>query len=73
MKGLAGAFGLGAAVQNAAEAARRAQTLAKPGTKFCPERGAQMIQPTVDANACPKCNTPTGGAKFCPNCGAGMG
>ena len=78
MKGLAGAFGLGAVVQNAAEAAKRAQTmaarcpkdgtLAKPGTKFCPECGAQMIQPTVDA--CPKCGTPTGGAKFCPNCGA---
>jgi len=77
MKGLAGAFGFGAVIQNAADAAKKATelaarcpkdgTLAKPGTKFCPECGAQMIQPTLDN--CPKCGTPSGGAKFCPNCG----
>ncbi len=77
MKGLASAFGLGAVIQNAADAAKKAAelsarcpkdgTLAKPGTKFCPNCGAQMIQPVVDA--CPKCGTPTAGAKFCPNCG----
>ncbi len=77
MKGLASAFGLGDALKNVGEAAKKAAsmsarcpndgTLAKPGTKFCPECGAQMIQPALDA--CPKCGTPTGGAKFCPNCG----
>lgn len=78
MKGLASAFGLGDVMKNAAETAKRGAamaarcpkdgTLAKPGTKFCPECGAEMIQPAVDA--CPKCGTPTAGAKFCPNCGA---
>lgn len=77
VKGLASAFGFGAVMQNAAEAAKKAATLsarcpkdgtlAKPGTKFCPECGAAMIQPTLDS--CPKCGTPTAGAKFCPNCG----
>ncbi len=43
-------------------------TLAAPGTKFCPECGAQMIQPAVAT--CPKCGQETNGAKFCPNCGA---
>jgi ribosomal protein L32 len=42
-------------------------TLAAPGTKFCPECGAQMTQPQ-SAN-CPSCGQPTLGAKFCPNCG----
>ena len=78
LKGLAGAFGLGAALQNATDAAKKAtelaarcpkdDTLAKPGTKFCPECGAQMIQPAADN--CPQCGTPAAGAKFCPNCGA---
>ena len=77
MKGLASAFGFGAVMQNAADAAKKATemaarcpndgTLAKPGTKFCPECGAQMIQPALDN--CPKCGTPAAGAKFCPNCG----
>ncbi len=77
VKGLASAFGFGAAIQNAAEQAKKATelaarcpkdgTLAKPGTKFCPNCGAQMIQPALDN--CPKCGTPTAGAKFCPNCG----
>ena len=77
VKGLASAFGFGAVMQNASNAMKQAadmsarcpkdDTLAKPGTKFCPECGTQMIQPAVDA--CPKCGTPTGGAKFCPNCG----
>ncbi len=77
VKGLASAFGFGAVIQNAAEQAKKATelaarcpkdgTLAKPGTKFCPNCGAQMIQPALDN--CPQCGTPTGGAKFCPNCG----
>ena len=78
LKGLAGAFGLGDVVRNAADAAKRASesaarcpkdgTLAAPGTKFCPECGTAMIQPVADA--CPKCGAATQGAKFCPNCGA---
>jgi hypothetical protein len=78
MKGFANAFGLGDAIKNAADAAKQASTmaarcpkdgtLAKPGTKFCPECGSPMIQPTLAT--CPKCGQPTGGAKFCPNCGA---
>jgi ribosomal protein L32 len=80
LKGLASAFGLGDAikkVEQAADNAQRATTqlarcpkdgvLAAPGTKFCPECGAQMIQPVLDR--CPKCGTETMGAKFCPNCG----
>jgi len=42
-------------------------TLAAPGTKFCPECGAQMVQP--QSTNCPKCGQPTLGTKFCPNCG----
>jgi hypothetical protein len=76
-KGIAGAFGISAALKNAGQAAKRAAdgaarcpndgTMAKPGTKFCPECGASMIQPTVAL--CPSCGTPSGGAKFCPECG----
>ncbi len=78
LKGLAGVFGVGDAVQRAADAAQRASTqaarcpkdgtLAAPGTKFCPNCGTPMVQPA--ANACPKCGAETHGAKFCPNCGA---
>jgi len=78
IKGLAGAFGLGEVFKGASQAMKQAGasmarcpndgTLAQPGTKFCPECGAQMIQPAVDA--CPQCGTPAAGAKFCPNCGA---
>ena len=77
VKGLAGAFGLGAVVRNVSEAAKTAAaqsarcpkdgTLAPAGTKFCPECGSPMVQPTVDA--CPKCGAETRGAKFCPECG----
>jgi hypothetical protein len=80
VKGFAAAFGLDQAFQSVGQAAKAAQaataqmarcptdgTLAAPGTKFCPECGAQMVQP--QAQACPKCGQPTGGAKFCPNCG----
>jgi uncharacterized OB-fold protein len=77
MKGFAGALGLGDALRNVSEAAKRASqtaarcpkdgTLAQPGTKFCPNCGTAMIQPSVDA--CPKCGAETAGAKFCPNCG----
>jgi ribosomal protein L32 len=41
--------------------------MAAPGTKFCPECGTAMIQPT--SVNCPKCGKPTLGAKFCPECG----
>lgn len=78
IKGLAGAFGLGEVFKGASQAMSQAAasmarcpkdgTLAQPGTKFCPECGAQMIQPALDA--CPQCGTPAAGAKFCPNCGA---
>lgn len=78
IKGIASAFGLGGAIEQAGKAVQQAAsqmarcptdgTLAKAGTKFCPECGAQMIQPAV--TICPKCGTETQGAKFCPNCGA---
>jgi len=80
-KGIASAFGLGAALQGLGQAAKQATaamssmarcpkdgTMAAPGTKFCPECGEKMTQP--EAPNCPKCNSPTMGAKFCPNCGA---
>jgi ribosomal protein L32 len=83
LKGLASAFGLGDVIQKAQQASQAAQrattqmarcpndgTLAAPGTKFCPECGAPMLQP--QASLCPKCGTDTHGAKFCPNCGNKM-
>lgn len=78
IKGFADVFGLGAAVKGATEAAQRAAAntakcskcgaVAAPGTKFCPECGGTMIQPT--AAKCAKCGADTKGAKFCPECGA---
>jgi hypothetical protein len=78
IKGFAAAFGLDKAFSEAGKAVSQAATsmarcpedgtLAKPGTKFCPECGAAMLQPQ-SAN-CPSCGQPTYGAKFCPNCGA---
>ena len=80
LKGFASAFGLGDMVKKAADAAENAKrassqmarcpqdgTLAPAGTKFCPNCGAAMVQPSVDR--CPNCGTETHGAKFCPNCG----
>jgi len=80
LKGFASAFGLGDVMKNVQQAAKTAQnaatqaarcpndgTLAAPGTKFCPECGAAMIQPAVEK--CPSCGQETHGAKFCPNCG----
>jgi len=77
LKGFASAFGLGEVVKKASESAQQAVqgmarcpkdgTLAKPGTKFCPECGSPMQQPATDA--CPKCGAETKGAKFCPECG----
>ena len=77
LKGLASAFGVGDAIQRATEAAQRASaesarcpkdgTLAPAGTKFCPECGAAMVQPS--ASVCPNCGQPAQGAKFCPECG----
>lgn len=68
---------VGESFNQAAQAAQRASeqmarcpkdgTLANPGTKFCPECGSPMVQPS--AGRCPKCGTETAGAKFCPNCG----
>ncbi len=61
----------GETVKTARESAARCPndgTLAAPGTKFCPQCGAQMIQPVADN--CPKCGKPVMGAKFCPECGA---
>ncbi len=70
----------GDSLRQAADAARRAGeqmarcpvdgTLAAPGTKFCPECGTAMQQPS--GQACPKCGAETMGAKFCPNCGNKM-
>lgn len=81
LKGIANAFGLGGVMQQVGQAAQSAErastqlahcpsdgTLAAPGTKFCPECGAAMIQPAVVK--CPKCGADTQGGKFCPNCGA---
>lgn len=78
LKGLASAFGLGDVIKQvsdvskaaASEMARCPQdgTLAAPGTKFCPECGAAMVQPA--SQVCSHCGTPTKGAKFCPECGA---
>jgi hypothetical protein len=76
--GLGGAIGeAGSAFKQAAQAAQRASsqmavcpkdgTLAAPGTKFCPECGSPMTQPS--AVLCPKCGADTKGAKFCPECG----
>jgi len=80
IKGFASALGLGGFVQSVSDAAKTAAsasqkmarcptdgTLAAAGTKFCPECGTAMVQPTVEK--CPKCGTETQGAKFCPNCG----
>ena len=76
-KGIASAFGLGDAFKKVGEVAQKAVTasarcpqdgtLAAPGTKFCPECGASMVQPASDA--CPSCGSPSNGAKFCPECG----
>jgi len=77
LKGFASALGLGDALKQAGNAAQQAQsamarcpkdgTLAKAGTKFCPECGSPMVQPVMDA--CPNCGAETRGAKFCPECG----
>ena len=77
IKGFANVFGLGDAVKQVGDAAKRAATssarcpkdgtLAPAGTKFCPECGTPMEQPASDA--CPKCGAATHGAKFCPECG----
>jgi hypothetical protein len=83
IKGFASAFGLGDVVKNVHQAAKTAQNtasqvarcpndgvLAAPGTKFCPECGAKMIQP--DVQKCAQCGQETHGAKYCPNCGAAV-
>ena len=81
LKGFASAFGLGDALKGVSDAVSRAQEIttakcpncsatAPAGTKFCPECGAAMVQPSI--STCPKCGTETHGAKFCPNCGEKM-
>ncbi len=80
LKGFANAFGLGGVMKNVADASKAAQTaatqlarcpndgtLAAAGTKFCPECGTAMVQPTVAH--CPNCGAETNGARFCPECG----
>jgi hypothetical protein len=77
LKGIADVFGVGDAIRGAAQAAKNATanaarcpkdgTLAAAGTKFCPECGSPMVQPTSDR--CPKCGAEAQGAKFCPECG----
>jgi ribosomal protein L32 len=80
IKGFAAAFGLDKVVNTVNQAVDNTQkamdqmarcpndgTLAAPGTKFCPECGAAMLQPA--AATCPSCGAETMGAKFCPNCG----
>jgi uncharacterized OB-fold protein len=84
VKGIASAFGLGDALTKAADAAKHAGemaarcpkdgTLAKPGTKFCPNCGTEMVQPAPPAATsaivkCANCGADTKGAKFCPECG----
>ncbi len=79
LKGIATVFGLGDALKQVGDAAQRAATtaarcpndgtLAAPGTKFCPNCGAAMVQPAAAAAVCPKCGAQTHGAKFCPECG----
>jgi membrane protease subunit (stomatin/prohibitin family) len=78
LKGFASAFGLGGVLKQVSDVSKAAfsemarcpadGTLANPGTKFCPECGAPMIQPT--AETCTQCGVSTKGAKFCPECGA---
>ena len=60
----------GQAAQEASQSMARCPqdgTLAAAGTKFCPECGNPMVQPSK--TACPACGTEVGAAKFCPNCG----
>jgi ribosomal protein L33 len=78
IKGIADAFGFGDMLKGAAMAAKTATaqtahcpkdgTQASAGTKFCPECGSAMVQPT--AAVCPQCGVDVKGAKFCPECGA---
>lgn len=78
VKGFAAAFGLDKVAQNIAQAAQTAQasvahcskcgTPARAGTKFCPQCGGEMIQPTLAT--CSGCHQPVPpGVQFCPNCG----
>jgi predicted amidophosphoribosyltransferase len=77
LKGFANAIGLGGVIKQVSDAAQQASmmascpvdgTLAPAGTKFCPECGSPMTQPSSDK--CPQCGAPVKGAKFCPECGA---
>jgi ribosomal protein L32 len=80
LKGFANAFGFGGVMKNVSDNMKAAQTastqlaccpndgtVAPAGTKFCPECGTPMVQPTVVK--CPNCGADTKGAKFCPECG----
>jgi hypothetical protein len=77
VKGIASVFGIGDAMKKATDAAQQAAarsarcpkdgTLAAAGTRFCPNCGTAMVQPTADP--CPKCGADVKGAKFCPECG----
>jgi len=78
LRGFASALGLGEVARQATQAVKQAAataarcpkdgTMAPAGTKFCPECGTAMVQPSTDP--CPQCGKETAGAKFCPECGA---
>jgi hypothetical protein len=83
LKGFANVFGVGDAIQKAQEHAQQAQgmmarcptdgKLFPPGTKFCPDHGIALIQPTPAAPKMAKCPVDgelfPAGTKFCPNHG----
>lgn len=80
VKGFANALGLGDVIRQASQAAQASTqmarcpkdgTLAPAGSKFCPECGSPMVQPS--ATLCPNCGADVKGAKFCPECGTKIG
>jgi hypothetical protein len=77
-KGIASAFGLGAAINNLGQSMQQAAALvprcskcgtpARAGVKFCPQCGGQVVQPNVPT--CPSCHKPNApGTAFCVDCG----
>lgn len=83
LKGFANVFGVGDAIQRAEERAQQAQAmmarcptdgrLFPVGTKFCPDHGVALIQPTPAAPKMAKCPVDgelfPAGTRFCPNHG----
>jgi membrane protease subunit (stomatin/prohibitin family) len=72
---MTGAYYQGMAGQAQMKACQKCGTLIPAANAFCPNCGAQQIQPQVAAatppsGKCPKCGTAvTAGTKFCPECG----